>query len=72
MHAADEALDTEASYIRHLLKSDKIDYDKNPETLSATGLDPECVVCYTEDEKKYCDINREGVIPNTIKVFTTL
>lgn len=72
VHAATDGLDTESSYIRHLLNSDKTDYDGNPNTLSVTGLDPKCVVTYMEDGERICDINNEGVIPDSIKVFTSM
>jgi len=54
------------------LNSDKTDYDGNPNTLSVTGLDPKCVVTYMEDGERICDINNEGVIPDSIKVFTSM
>ena len=70
---AQEALDNEQSYVRHLLKSDKTDYDRDPETLSITGLDADCTVIVQDDNGvKYCKIHKEGVLPNSIIVFTTM
>ena len=70
---AAEAVEDETTQINHLLNSDKTDYDDNPETLSVIGLNPECVVILeNENETKYCNIHKDGVLPNSILVFTSI
>ena len=75
--AAEEAMEGEQAYVRHLLNSDKTDYDKNPETLSMTGGNPAYSVIIDDTEtdsdlQKHCAIRSYGVLPNSIIAFLTL
>lgn len=67
-----EAMEDERAYIKHLLNSDKTDYDGEPETLSVTGINPYYGTIVNEESVKTCEITHQGVFPNTIIVFTSI
>lgn len=55
-------VEEERAYVKHLLKSDKTDYDGDPETLSITGLNPEISIIYKDGEILRCDVKKEGAL----------
>ncbi len=56
-------IEDEGTYIKHLLNSDKSDYDNDPKTLSTTFLNPDIQVVHTTEENGRCvEFKQECVI----------